>query len=196
MSGSILIDQSDEDLKQTFIGLGLVTASDRMIPILRKASRAATVSDVTVLIDGETGTGKQILARVIHYLDEKRRTFPFITAHCSTIGESIAESEMFGHRRGAFTGSSADRPGLFQAAHRGTLFLDDVNDLPMSIQPKLLDVMQRGVLRRIGSDKGNEGRREDRRCLQSAFGAAGSAKALSTRPLPPAQRNLFAIAAT
>jgi transcriptional regulator with GAF, ATPase, and Fis domain len=153
MSGPFRLDQSNDDLKRTFLELGFVTASDSIVPILRQASKAATVSDVTVLIDGETGTGKQVLARSIHKLDQKRRPFPFVTAHCSTISESLAESELFGHRRGAFTGAVADRPGLFQAAHRGTLFLDDVNDLPLSVQPKLLDVMQRGVLRPIGSDK-------------------------------------------
>jgi transcriptional regulator with PAS, ATPase and Fis domain len=151
--GLIPLGQSNDDLKRTFRALGFITASDSIVPILRQANKAATVSDVTVLIDGETGTGKQVLARSIHTLDQKRRPFSFVTAHCSTISESIAESELFGHRRGAFTGAVADRPGLFQAAHRGTLFLDDVNDLPMSVQPKLLDVMQRGVLRPIGSDK-------------------------------------------
>jgi transcriptional regulator with PAS, ATPase and Fis domain len=144
---------SNDDLRRVFMEAGFVTASDQIIPILRQARKAATVSDVTVLIDGETGTGKQVLARAIHHLDQKRGSHPFITAHCSTISESIAESELFGHRRGAFTGAFADRPGLFQAAHRGTLFLDDVNDLPMAVQPKLLDVIQRGVLRATGSDR-------------------------------------------
>lgn len=147
------LDQSNDELKRLFNELGFVTASDSIVPILRQAYKASTVSDVTVLLDGETGTGKQILARAIHTLDRKRGSLPFVTAHCSTIGESIAESELFGHRRGAFTGAVADRPGLFQAAHRGTLFLDDVNDLPLSIQAKLLDVIQRGVLRPVGSDK-------------------------------------------
>ncbi len=147
------MDQSDDDLKRTFQDLGFVTASCNLDQTLRQAKKAAAVSDVTVLIDGETGTGKQVLARAIHQLDQKRRAFPFVTAHCSTISESVAESELFGHRRGAFTGALADRPGLFQSAHRGTLFLDDVNDLPMAIQPKLLDVIQRGVLRPIGSDR-------------------------------------------
>ncbi len=151
--GLIPLVQSNDDLRQVFLDMGFVTTSDHIVPVLRQASRAAAVSDVTVLIDGETGTGKQVLARAIHNLDEKRRSFPFVTAHCSTISESIAESELFGHRRGAFTGAFADRPGLFQAAHHGTLFLDDVNDLPMAVQPKLLDVMQRGVLRAVGSDR-------------------------------------------
>jgi two-component system response regulator AtoC len=153
VSGTCLLDRSDEDLKRTFFELGLVTASETMVPILRQASKAATVSDVTVLIDGETGTGKQVLARAIHKLDQKRRSFPFVTAHCSTISEALAESELFGHYRGAFTGAVTDRPGLFQAAHNGTLFLDDVNDLPLCVQPKLLDVIQRGVLRPVGCDK-------------------------------------------
>jgi formate hydrogenlyase transcriptional activator len=150
---SFTAGQTDDDLKRKFLDLGFVTTSDHILPILRQASKAAAVSDVTVLIDGETGTGKQVLARAIHNLDQKRGSFPFVTAHCSTISESIAESELFGHRRGAFTGAFADRPGLFQAAHHGTLFLDDVNDLPMNVQPKLLDVIQRGFLRPIGSDK-------------------------------------------
>jgi two-component system response regulator PilR (NtrC family) len=153
VSGTCHLDCSDEDLKRTFIELGLVTASKSMAPILRQATKAATVSDVTVLIDGETGTGKQVLARAIHKLDQKRRPFPFVTAHCSTISEALAESEFFGHYRGAFTGAVTDRPGLFQAAHHGTLFLDDVNDLPLCVQPKLLDVIQRGALRPVGSDK-------------------------------------------
>lgn len=146
-------DVSDEELKRIFLNVGLVTASPTIAPLLRQARKAAIVSDVTVLIDGETGTGKQVLARAIHNLDQKRGAFPFITAHCSTIGETLAESELFGHHRGAFTGASRDRQGLFQAANRGTLFLDDANDLPLCVQPKLLDVIQRGVLRPLGSDK-------------------------------------------
>jgi DNA-binding NtrC family response regulator len=153
MARLLLGGQSGDDFKSLFQKLGFVTASDNMVPLLRQARKAASVSDVTVLIDGETGTGKQVLARSIHKLDQKRCSFPFVTAHCSTIGESIAESELFGHRRGAFTGAVADRPGLFQAANGGTLFLDDVNDLPLSVQPKLLDAMQRGVVRQVGSDK-------------------------------------------
>src|SRR6185437_7462841 len=106
----------------------------------------------TVLIQGETGTGKQILARSVHQLDQKRRCNPFVTVHCSTINESLAESELFGHRRGSFSGASVDRKGLFQAAQHGTIFLDDINDLPLPLQPKLLDVIQRNVVRPVGSD--------------------------------------------
>lgn len=124
-----------------------------MMAVLQRAHKAAEVSDVTVLIQGETGTGKQLLAQGIHALDQKRRGFAFVTVHCSTISESLAESELFGHRRGAFSGAVADRKGLFQAAEHGTILLDDVNDLPFHLQPKLLDVIQRGTVRPVGSDR-------------------------------------------
>ena len=143
----------DRDLLKTFEELGFVTCSSQVVSLLQRAMRAAQASDITVLLDGETGTGKQVLARSIHQLDQKRNTFPFITVHCSTISEALAESELFGHQRGAFSGAVSDRKGLFQAAHRGTLLLDDVNDLPVHIQPKLLDVIQRGTVRAVGSDK-------------------------------------------
>jgi len=124
-----------------------------MAPLLHQAYRAACVSDITVLVEGETGTGKQVLARAIHSLDAKRCPFAFVTVHCSTVAESLAESELFGHQRGAFSGAVAERAGLFTAANRGTLFLDDVNDLPPALQPKLLDVLQRRTLRAVGSDR-------------------------------------------
>jgi transcriptional regulator with GAF, ATPase, and Fis domain len=144
---------SDEELKRTFARLGFVAASPEMMPILRLAYRAAVVSDITILIEGETGTGKQVLSRAIHELDPKRCRFPFVTVHCSTLNESLAESELFGHQRGAFSGSVSDRKGLFRASNSGTLFLDDVNDLPVHLQAKLLDVVQRRVVRPLGSDE-------------------------------------------
>jgi transcriptional regulator with PAS, ATPase and Fis domain len=142
-----------EDLREIFARLGFVTASEVMDPILRQALKAALVSDVTILLEGETGTGKQVLAQAIHRLDPKRAGFPFVTAHCSTINETLAESELFGHRRGAFTGALDHRSGLFQTADQGTLFLDEVNDLPLSVQAKLLDAIQRRVVRPVGSDR-------------------------------------------
>jgi transcriptional regulator with PAS, ATPase and Fis domain len=144
---------SDSELRATFANLGFVTSTVEVLSLLRLARKAAEVSDVTVLLEGETGTGKQVLAQGIHQLDEKRKSFPFVTIHCSTISEALAESELFGHRRGAFSGAVSDRKGLFQAAQNGTLFLDDVNDLPGHLQPKLLDVIQRGTVRPVGSDR-------------------------------------------
>lgn len=143
---------TDSALQNLFRDLGFVSSSPELIPILKRAYKAAEISDVTVLIEGETGTGKQVLAQAIHRLDRKRNTFAFTTVHCSTITEALAESELFGHHRGAFSGAVDSRKGLFGAAQHGTLFLDDVNDLPLAIQPKLLDVLQRGILRPVGSD--------------------------------------------
>jgi DNA-binding NtrC family response regulator len=144
---------ADKELRCLFERYGFIARSDTMLPLLRQAKKAAHVSDITILVEGETGTGKQVLAEAIHRLDEKRKSFPFVTVHCSTISEALAESELFGHQRGAFSGATRNREGLFHAAHRGTLFLDDVSDLPLTLQPKLLDVIQRGIVRGVGSDR-------------------------------------------
>jgi DNA-binding NtrC family response regulator len=146
-------DVPDADLVRVFRDLGFVTGSSGLLPLLRRTFKSACVSDTTLIIEGETGTGKQVLANAIHQLDRKRCGGQFVTVHCSTITDSLAESELFGHRRGAFSGAVSDRGGLFQAAHRGTLFLDDVNDLPLRLQPKLLDVLQRGAIRPVGADR-------------------------------------------
>lgn len=111
------------------------------------------MSDATLLIEGETGSGKQVLAETICQLDPKRYRHPFVVIHCGTLQESLAGSELFGHQRGSFSGATSDRKGLFQSADKGTVFLDDVNDLPMALQPKLLDVLQRRKVRSVGSDR-------------------------------------------
>ncbi len=95
---------SMKELRHVFCELGFVTGSDGLIPLLQRTRKAADVSDVTVLIEGETGTGKQVLANAIRFLDNKRRSFPFVTVHCSTISEALAESELFGHQRGGVFG--------------------------------------------------------------------------------------------
>lgn len=156
---------NDDELRQRFEGLGLITGSDVLLPLLRQAYRAACVSDITVLLEGETGTGKQVLAFSIHHLDPKRGAFPFVTMHCGSLSETLAESELFGHQKGAFTGAAANRKGLLQSAHCGTLFLDDVNDLPRPLQAKLLDVLQRGMVRPMGCD---EERRVDLRIIAAS----------------------------
>lgn len=148
----MLKELSEAELYRVFEGQGFITGSSAMLPILCQARKAAFVSDVTVLLEGETGTGKQVLAAAIHNLDEKRKTRPFVTVHCSTISDGLAESELFGHQRGSFSGATRDREGLFHSARGGTLFLDDVNDLPAGLQPKLLDVLQRRIVRGVGAD--------------------------------------------
>lgn len=145
-------DLSDQQLLRVFGELGFITQSQAMLPLLRQSIRAADISDIAILVEGETGTGKQVLANAIHSLDRKRHSHQFVTVHCANINESLAESELFGHERGAFSGAVSHRKGLFQVAHGGTLLLDDVNDLPLALQTKLLDVLQRGVVRAVGSD--------------------------------------------
>ncbi len=119
---------------------------------VREQVELLSTSDLTVLIQGETGVGKEVVTRAIH-AHSPRRDQPLIYVNCAALPESIAESELFGHVRGAFTGAVETRPGVFEVAHRGTLFLDEVGELPLSIQPKLLRALQSGELQRVGADR-------------------------------------------
>jgi transcriptional regulator with PAS, ATPase and Fis domain len=107
--------------------------------------------DAAVQIAGETGTGKELVARYIHH--KSARSGPFCAVNCGAISEHLAESELFGHEAGSFTGAQGRREGWFEAAHAGTLFLDEIGDLPLSMQGKLLRVLQEGEVTRIGSRK-------------------------------------------
>lgn len=109
-------------------------------------------SELTVLITGETGSGKELVARSLH-ARSPRRSRPLIVVNCAALPESLVESELFGHVRGAFSGAVGDRPGKFQAADGGTLFLDEIGELPLVAQAKLLRVLQDGQLQRVGSDR-------------------------------------------
>jgi anaerobic nitric oxide reductase transcription regulator len=109
-------------------------------------------SDFAVLITGETGVGKELVARAIHQ-QSTRAEQPLIYVNCAALPETIVESELFGHLRGAYTGASSDRAGKFEIADNGTLFLDEIGELPLSVQPKLLRALQEGEIQRVGSDK-------------------------------------------
>lgn len=109
-------------------------------------------SDFNVLIQGETGVGKELVAHAVHAAS-RRKDEPMVYVNCAALPESLADSELFGHVRGSFTGAATDRHGKFEVADRGTLFLDEIGELPQSVQPKLLRALQEGEIQRVGSDK-------------------------------------------
>ncbi|MDC0713557.1 sigma-54 dependent transcriptional regulator [Stigmatella sp. ncwal1] len=126
----------------------LVGRSPALLEVYKQVARAAT-SNVPVLITGETGTGKEMVARSLHKRSP-RATGPFIPVDCGAIAESLMESELFGHSRGAFTGATGARRGLFEEASGGTLFLDEIGDVGLKVQSQLLRVLQEGEIRRVG----------------------------------------------
>jgi two-component system response regulator AtoC len=127
---------------------GLVSRNQRMLEIfslVRKVCEFRT----TVLVLGESGTGKELIARALHY-NSRRRNGPFVAVNCGAIPENLLESELFGHVKGAFTDASAEKAGLFEQADGGTLLLDEIGELPLTLQVKLLRVLQEGEIRRVG----------------------------------------------
>ncbi|MCK9462872.1 MAG: sigma-54-dependent Fis family transcriptional regulator [Proteobacteria bacterium] len=133
---------------------GIVAKSGRMLKIVDLARRVAKV-DATVLITGESGSGKERIARLVHE-ESTRAAGPFIAINCGAITETLLESELFGHARGAFTGATADRPGLFEAASHGTLLLDEIGEVSPGMQVKLLRVLQEREIRRVGENKSRQ----------------------------------------
>jgi len=130
---------------------GIVGSSPALQHTLGQA-RIVAPTDSTVVIYGETGTGKELFASLIHQLS-RRSGGPFIRLNCAAIPEGLLESELFGHEKGAFTGAVAQRVGRFEAAHRGTLFLDEIGDIPLNLQSKLLRVLQEQEFERLGSSR-------------------------------------------
>jgi len=128
----------------------VLIGSSRALDEVRRLVQVAARSDAPVLIEGETGTGKEVVARAIHRMGP-RATFAFVPLNCAAIPEPLAESELFGHTRGAFTGAVHERPGALKLADRGTLFLDEIEDLSSSLQAKLLRVVQDHEVRPLGA---------------------------------------------
>lgn len=142
----------EKRLAATSRGLGGMIGNS---PVMREVYQRAmdvAATRVTVLILGESGTGKELTARAIHE-NSDRSGKPFVAVNCSAIPEGIVESELFGHVKGAFTNATSQRPGLFEAANTGTIFLDEVGDLPQQAQVKLLRVLQEGEVKRVGSNE-------------------------------------------
>jgi two-component system response regulator GlrR len=127
----------------------IVSRSNRMAEVLAEAKLVAA-SDASVLIRGESGSGKELVAQAIHRASP-RANHPFVAVNCGAIPENLLESELFGHVKGAFTGAVANHPGLFQAANGGTLFLDEIGDMPVALQVKLLRVLQERMVRPVGA---------------------------------------------
>jgi len=127
----------------------IISGSQQMQSLMAQAKLVAE-SDASVLIQGESGTGKELLAQSIHHASP-RREHPFVAINCAAIPEALLESELFGHKKGAFTGATRDHQGLFQTADGGTLFLDEIGDMPMSIQAKLLRALQERMIRPVGA---------------------------------------------
>jgi transcriptional regulator with GAF, ATPase, and Fis domain len=133
--------------------LGVAGASPAMMDVFRLALRAGPLSDVSVLLSGETGTGKELLARALHQLDPKRKSGPFVAFNCAALQATLAEAELFGHKRGAFTGAERDSLGLFRRADQGVLFLDEIGELDLALQAKLLRVLQDCHVLAVGDDR-------------------------------------------
>lgn len=129
----------------------LITNDPKMLEILQRVEQVAP-TNAAVLLQGESGTGKTHVARVIHRLS-RRASGPLVEVNCAAIPETLLESELFGHVKGAFTGATQNRKGRFQAAHTGTLFLDEVGEIPMHLQAKLLRAIQEGAFEPVGSDE-------------------------------------------
>ncbi len=129
-----------------------IVGRSRALQLAMARGQAAAESDADVLIEAESGTGKELLARFVHE-SSGRREKPFVAINCAALPETLLESELFGHSRGAFTGAIAAKPGKFELAHGGTLLLDEIGDMPLSLQPKLLRVLQERVVERLGGSR-------------------------------------------
>lgn len=144
-SNEVLQDEIAKEYPVT----GIIGSSPLMNNLFSKISKVAP-TDATVLIQGESGTGKELVARALH-TQSRRKDAPMISVNCAAIPESLIESELFGHEKGAFTGAATLRLGLVEAADGGTLFLDEIGELPLEAQARLLRVLQEGEIRRVGS---------------------------------------------
>ncbi|MEQ8984219.1 MAG: sigma-54 dependent transcriptional regulator [Deltaproteobacteria bacterium] len=142
-------EQLRRELVEKYSVGGIVGKSPLMREVLDIVDRVASLK-ATVLVTGESGTGKERIAKALHY-GSAQRTGPFIAVNCGAIPENLIESELFGHKKGAFTGADEDREGLFAAARNGTLFLDEVGELPLTLQPKLLRALQERKVKALGA---------------------------------------------
>lgn len=149
------VAQEKEDLKRELKGKysidNIIGQSDRMQEVFEAVHRVSA-SKATVLLRGESGSGKELIAKAIHYISPRSKE-AFIKFNCASIPEGLLESELFGHEKGSFTGAVSSRRGKFELANKGTIFLDEIGDLPPTLQPKILRVLQEREIERVGSEK-------------------------------------------
>ncbi len=145
------IEELKQELKQEYWFMGLLGRS-RPMQELYEHIRNAAGSEAPVLIVGESGTGKNLIANAIHRLS-RRKGGPFVAMNCASLNEQLMESELFGHKKGAFTGAISDRIGRFEAAHTGSIFLDEIGDMPVTMQAKLLRVLEDKMVERVGDHR-------------------------------------------
>jgi DNA-binding NtrC family response regulator len=145
------LKQENLELRQQLGGSGIVFSGEKMRRLLAQVERVAA-SETRVCILGETGTGKELIARAIHE-KSPRREGAYVTLNCAAVPAELIESELFGHEKGSFTGAASRHIGKFEQAHEGTLFLDEIGDMPLSMQAKLLRVLEQGEVERIGGDR-------------------------------------------
>jgi PAS domain S-box-containing protein len=145
------IERLKDELKQEYGFLGLLGTSSSMLRLYEQIQNASS-SEAPVLISGESGTGKELVAEAIHKLS-RRGKGPFVKVNCAALNEFLLESELFGHVRGAFTGAIKDRPGRFEVANGGSIFLDEIGDMPPAMQVKLLRVIQEKELEKVGDNR-------------------------------------------
>ena len=143
----------EEKTKRLMKRSSIIGESQAMLSLFRWIIQMSALSDLSILITGETGTGKELVARAIYQLDPKRSPGPLVVLNCGAISPSLAESDLFGHRRGAFTGAERDRKGLIRAAEGGVLFLDEIGELDPALQTKLLRVLQEARVLGVGEDR-------------------------------------------
>lgn len=145
------LEELKEELRKEYWFMGLLGKSEPMQNLYEQIRNAAT-SEASVLIQGESGTGKNLVAKALHSLS-RRKDGPFIGLNCASLNEHLLESELFGHKKGSFTGAISDRIGRFEAANNGTIFLDEIGDMPLIMQAKLLKVLEEKVVERVGEHK-------------------------------------------
>jgi transcriptional regulator with PAS, ATPase and Fis domain len=153
LQAQLLKKQREDEVRSVMDQLEIVGISTSLLSVFQRLLRASSLSDVPVLITGETGTGKELFARALYRLDVKRRTGPFVAVNCGALSTGLLQSELFGHRRGAFTGAEQTRKGLIRSADAGVLFLDEIGELDTPSQVKLLRVLQENCVLPVGEDR-------------------------------------------